>query len=75
MSLLSKLRKDIEKKYDDVIVDLAEPKEWLHSGNYVLNHILSGEFGKGYPAGRITQVFGVSGAGKSYLISKSIING
>ena len=73
MGLLSKIRKDIEKKYDDVIVDLTEPKEWLHSGNYVLNHILSGEFGKGYPAGRITQVFGVSGAGKSYLISKSII--
>jgi len=59
--ILNKFRKKVEKKFDDVIVDLEEPKIWLHSGNYVLNHILSGYFSKGYPAGRIVQLFGDSG--------------
>jgi RecA/RadA recombinase len=71
--LLSKMRKTIEKKFDDVVVDLEEPKIWANSGNYVLNHILSGQFGRGYPAGRITQIFGESGSGKSYLVSKAIV--
>jgi RecA/RadA recombinase len=72
-NLLSKMRKTIEKKFDDVIVDLEEPKIWANSGNYVLNHILSGRFSRGYPAGRITQIFGESGSGKSYLVSKAIV--
>jgi len=59
--LFSRMRKSIVKKNEDAILDLTEPKIWAHSGNYVLNHILSGKFGKGYPAGRITQIFGDSG--------------
>lgn len=59
--LFNKMRRSIVKKNEDAIIDLAEPKIWAHSGNYVLNHILSGKFGKGYPAGRITQIFGDSG--------------
>jgi len=74
MSILKNLRKKIEKKYDDVILDLESPKIWADSGNYVLNHILSGYFSKGYPAGRITQLFGESGSGKSFLISTTVAN-
>ena len=59
--LFNKMRKNIKKKYEDAILDLEEPKVWATSGNYVLNHILSGKFSKGYPAGRITQIFGDSG--------------
>jgi len=59
--LFEKMRKNILKKNEDAIIDLTEPKIWAHSGNYVLNHILSGKFGRGYPAGRITQLFGDSG--------------
>lgn len=70
--LFGNLRKKIEKKYDDVIFDLEEPAIWASSGNFVLNHILSGKFSKGYPAGRITQIFGDSGSGKSYLMAKAI---
>lgn len=70
--LFSKMRKNILKKNEDAIIDLTEPKIWASSGNYVLNHILSGRFGRGYPAGRITQLFGDSGAGKSYLMAKAI---
>lgn len=61
MDLFDRMRKSIVKKNADVILDLTEPKIWAHSGNYVLNHILSGRFSRGYPAGRITQIFGDSG--------------
>jgi len=59
--LFDRMRKSITKKNADAILDLTEPKIWAHSGNYVLNHILSGKFGRGYPATRITQIFGDSG--------------
>jgi len=71
-NLFSKMRKNILKKNEDAIIDLTEPKIWASSGNYVLNHILSGKFSRGYPAGRITQIFGDSGAGKSYLQARAI---
>lgn len=71
-SLFGDLRKKISKKYEDTIFDLEEPKIWATSGNYVLNHILSGRFSRGYPAGRITQIFGDSGSGKSFLTAKAI---
>jgi recombination protein RecA len=70
--LFGNLRKKIQKKNEDIIIDLEEPKIWATSGNYVLNHILSGRFGRGYPAGRITQIFGDSGSGKSFLMAKAI---
>jgi len=60
-NLFDKMRKSIRKKNEDAIIDLTEPKIWASAGNYVLNHILSGKFGRGYPAGRITQIFGDSG--------------
>ena len=70
--LFGNLRKKIQKKNEDVIIDLEEPKIWASSGNYVLNHILSGRFGRGFPAGRISQIFGDSGSGKSFLMAKAI---
>lgn len=70
--LFSGMRKKLTKKYDDIIIDLEEPSIWADSGNYVLNHILSGQFGRGYPAGRITQLFGESGSGKSFLVASTI---
>ena len=71
-NLFDKMRKNIIKKNEDAILDLTEPTIWATSGNRVLNHILSGKFSKGYPAGRITQIFGDSGSGKSYLMAKAI---
>ena len=70
--LFSGMRKKITKKYDDVIIDLEEPAIWASSGNYVLNHILSGKFGRGFPSGRISQLFGESGSGKSFLVASAI---
>lgn len=71
-SLFDNVRKNLIKKNDDIVLDLAEPKIWADSGNYVLNHILSGSFSKGYPAGRMVQLFGASGSGKSFLTARAI---
>jgi|688.fasta_scaffold156031_6 hypothetical protein len=59
--LFTKMRKNILKKNEDAMLDLTEPTVWASSGNYVLNHILSGRFHRGYPSGRIVQIFGDSG--------------
>ncbi len=72
--LFANIKKKIVKKHEDIIIDLEEPAIWASSGNYVLNHILSGQFGKGYPAGRITQLFGDSGSGKSFLTARAIVD-
>lgn len=72
MSVIDSIRKSVLKKNEDAIVDLTEPTLWLNSGNWTLNHILSGKFSRGFPAGRITQVYGLSGSGKSYLIARAI---
>ena len=72
--LFANIKKKIVKKHEDIIIDLEEPANWASSGNFVLNHILSGQFGKGYPAGRITQLFGDSGSGKSFLTARAIVD-
>lgn len=42
-------------------------KDWIPSGNYILNACMSGDLFKAYPGGRIITLAGPSGCGKSYL--------
>ena len=50
---------------DDDYIDLTKQdtsvKNWIDSGNYALNFIMSGSFFKGYPVGRIVVLDGLSG--------------
>lgn len=48
------------------------PRYWYSTGNYVLNRIISGSFFKGIPQGRITNLAGSSGAGKSFLAANLV---
>lgn len=41
---------------------------WLDSGNYALNKLISGDYSKGLPFGRVVEVFGDPSTGKSLLI-------
>ena len=50
----------------------AEVKGWLHSGNYGLNFAMAGRFSRGYPLGHATEMFGLWGTGKSYLIARAL---
>ena len=60
------------QKVDDGVEILSKSafsniKEWIPSGNYILNACLSGDIFKGIGSGRITILAGESGTGKSYL--------
>ncbi|CAB4129590.1 RecA RecA/RadA recombinase [uncultured Caudovirales phage] len=70
---LSKFRKSITKSIDGISVGFNDPKTWISTGNYALNYLISGDFNKGVPLGKITVFAGDSGAGKSYFCSGNIV--
>lgn len=47
--------------------DSAVIKDYIDSGNYILNACLTGSLFKGAPTGRVLTLAGSSGCGKSYL--------
>ena len=70
---VSKFRKDITKSIDGLSVGFNDPTDWISTGNYALNYLVSGDFHKGIPLGKVTVFAGESGAGKSYIASGNII--
>jgi len=50
----------------------ASDEEFVSTGNYALNRILSGSVYNGIPAGRLTLLNGESMTGKSYIATKCI---
>jgi recombination protein RecA len=70
---VSKFRKDITKSIDGLSVGFHDPTDWISTGNYALNYLISGDFHKGVPMGKVTVFAGESGAGKSYFASANIV--
>lgn len=71
---LSKFRKEITKNIEGVSVGFeGDPELWINTGNFALNYLISGDFYKGVPMGRVTMLAGESGSGKSYLASGNIV--
>ena len=70
---VSKFRKDITKSIDGLSVGFNDPTDWISTGNYALNYLVSGDFHKGVPLGKVTVFAGESGAGKSYIASGNIV--
>ena len=70
---VSKFRKDITKSIDGLSVGFHDPTDWVSTGNYALNYLISGDFYKGVPMGKVTVFAGESGAGKSYFASANIV--
>jgi len=70
---VSKFRKDITKSIDGLSVGFSDPTDWISTGNYCLNYLVSGDFYKGIPLGRVTVLAGESGSGKSYIASGNIV--
>ena len=69
----SKFRKDITKSIDGLSIGFNDPTDWISTGNFALNYLISGDFNKGVPLGKVTVFAGESGAGKSYFCSGNII--
>ena len=70
---ISKFRKSITKSIDGLGIGFNDPTDWVSTGNYALNYLISGDFFKGIPLGKVTVFAGESGAGKSYICSGNII--
>ena len=50
-----------------------DPTDWISTGNYALNYLISGDWNKGVPLGKVSVFAGESGAGKSYICSGNIV--
>jgi len=70
---ISKFRKDITKSIQGLSIGFNDPTDWIGTGNYALNYLISGDFNKGIPLGKVTVFAGESGAGKSYICSGNIV--
>ena len=70
---LSKFRKSLTKSIDGLGIGFNDPTDWVSTGNYALNYLISSDFYKGIPLGKVVVFAGESGAGKSYICSGNII--
>jgi RecA/RadA recombinase len=70
---ISKFRKSLTKSIEGLGVGFNDPTDWVSTGNYALNYLISGDFAKGVPLGKVTVFAGESGAGKSYICSGNLI--
>jgi recombination protein RecA len=70
---VSKFRKEITKSIEGLSIGFNDPTDWISTGNFALNYLISGDFNKGIPLGKVTVFAGESGAGKSYICSGNII--
>ena len=70
---LTKFRKSLTKSIDGLGIGFNDPTDWVSTGNYALNYLISGDFNRGIPLGKVTVFAGESGAGKSYICSGNII--
>ena len=69
----SKFRKDITKSIEGMSIGYNDPTDWISTGNFALNYLISGDFNRGIPLGKVTVFAGESGAGKSYICSGNIV--
>ena len=70
---VTKFRKNITKSIQGLGIGFNDPTDWISTGNYALNYLISGDFNKGVPLGKVSVLAGESGAGKSYIASGNII--
>ena len=70
---ITKFRKDITKSISGLGIGFNDPTDWISTGNYALNYLVSGDFNKGVPLGKVTVFAGESGSGKSYFCSANIV--
>jgi RecA/RadA recombinase len=69
----SKFRKNITKSVPGMSVGFRDPDTWISTGNYTLNKLISDDFHKGIPLGKVTVFAGESGAGKSFIAAGNVV--
>ena len=69
----SKFRTALTESITGMSAGFNDPTDWISTGNYALNYLISGDFHKGVPMGKVTVFAGESGAGKSYICAGNIV--
>jgi len=69
----AKFRKDITKSIEGLSIGFNDPTDWISTGNHALNYLISGDFNKGVPLGKVTVFAGEPGSGKSYICSGNLV--
>ena len=69
----TKFRKSITKSIAGLGIGFNDPTDWVSTGNYALNYLISGDFNRGIPLGKVTVLAGESGSGKSFIASGNIV--
>ena len=70
---VSKFRKNLTKSITGMSAGFHDPTDWISTGNKALNYLVSGDFNKGVPLGKVTVFAGESGSGKSYFCAGNIV--
>jgi len=70
---VTKFRKTITKSIQGLGIGFSDPTDWVSTGNYALNYLMTGDFNKGIPLGKVTVLAGESGSGKSYIAAGNIV--
>ena len=70
---LSKFRSGLTKSISGISAGFHDPQDWISTGNYTLNYLISGDFNKGIPLGKVSVFAGESGSGKSFICSGNIV--
>ena len=70
---ISKFRREITKSIEGLSIGFNDPTDWISTGNYALNFLISGDFKRGVPLGKVTVFAGESGSGKSYICSGNLV--
>lgn len=70
---VSKFRKSITKSVPGLSIGFNDPDTWISTGNFTLNKLISDDFNKGVPLGKVTVLAGESGAGKSFIAAGNIV--
>jgi len=70
---VSKFRRDITKSIEGLSIGFNDPTDWVSTGNYALNYLISGDFNKGVPLGKVTVFAGESGSGKSFICAGNLV--
>ena len=58
---LTKFRKSLTKSIEGLGVGFSDPTDWISTGNYALNYLISSDFYRGIPLGKVTVFAGESG--------------
>ena len=53
---VSKFRKDLTKSISGMSSGFNDPTDWISTGSFALNYLISGDFNKGVPMGKVTAV-------------------